>query len=361
MLFCKVIRLSGLKLTFPCPSTCLIVPGLAFCDAFTDAIVNEVIALHPDAFILTGDNTNGGSPDDVRALIQKLSRIRDAGILVVITTGNHDLDHCTAAEYEQAYFPLCAAADRDPASLSYTVLCGDTVLIAMDDNTATSGFTGQFPVETMAWHESILSKYQYKTILFLSHHSVLYGKEADSSGRYHINNEGLAQLLEQYNVSLAFTGHLHAQVRLEENGLHEVISAMPFSGLHTMGFLEIRQKQVHYETRVIDLDTYGAEGLADALREKDKENADHTTSVMIGILEQSSYSADEQTQILELIQKFLYYYSEGTMIDHMDEFGENSCRDKMIEVLWGRNYGPWMKSVLDNPPLNASCMEFSLP
>ena len=56
----------------------------------TDALINQVIAMKPDAFILTGDLTNNGKEEDVKDLAIKLRKVRDAGIEVIVTTGNHD-------------------------------------------------------------------------------------------------------------------------------------------------------------------------------------------------------------------------------------------------------------------------------
>ena len=68
-----------------------IIAGMGFSDEITDAMISEIIDLHPDAFIMTGDNTNSGNPEDVVTLVEKLKCIKDEGIEIIITTGNHDL------------------------------------------------------------------------------------------------------------------------------------------------------------------------------------------------------------------------------------------------------------------------------
>ena len=121
----------------------VLVSGMALVDDITDAIIEEVIDRRPDAFILTGDNTNGGAEADVTALAGKLDRIRQAGIAVVMTTGNHDFNQTDAAFYEEQYFPLLPCVDRDAYSLSYTAVFGEVVLFAMDDNAVDPGGIGQ--------------------------------------------------------------------------------------------------------------------------------------------------------------------------------------------------------------------------
>ncbi len=51
-------------------------------------------------------------PDDVAALVAKLQKVRDAGIPIIMTTGNHDYDIMDAAAFEEAYFGLLEPVDR---------------------------------------------------------------------------------------------------------------------------------------------------------------------------------------------------------------------------------------------------------
>ena len=65
-----------------------VVPGIAMAEEITDALLAQVIAEKPDVFIMTGDNTDSGYADDVSGLVKKLQKVRDAGIPVILTTGN---------------------------------------------------------------------------------------------------------------------------------------------------------------------------------------------------------------------------------------------------------------------------------
>ena len=72
----------------------------------------------------------------------------------------------------------------------------------------------------------------------------------------------------------------------------------------------------------------------------------------------SGLPEEVQEKILDLIVRFLTYYTEGTMAQHLAEIKNDPVCETMIEALWDYNYGPWMKSVLDNPPLPATELEF---
>ena len=96
-----------------------LVPGLALSEEITDIVIDEVIEKHPDVLIMTGDNTNSGNPDEVDKLTAKLQRLRDEGIEIIVTTGNHDFDRMEAAGFERAYFGLLSpvAGIRPPSAM----------------------------------------------------------------------------------------------------------------------------------------------------------------------------------------------------------------------------------------------------
>jgi len=135
----KAMVLSDLHYTENADANPSLVPGIALAEEITDAIVAEVIDRHPDVLIMMGDNTDSGKEKDVHDLVQKLQTIRDKGISIILTTGNHDFNHMNAEEFEEAYFGLLNPVDRDPDSLSYTAIVKDVVFLAMDDNSLYNG------------------------------------------------------------------------------------------------------------------------------------------------------------------------------------------------------------------------------
>jgi len=354
----RAMVISDLHFTVNKNASDVIISGMRYAQEITDVIIEEVLAEAPDVFIMTGDNTNGGGPQDVTALIEKLSRLKDAGIRLVVTTGNHDFNNMTPAEYEKAWFQLIETDDRDPNSLSYTAVIGDTVLLAMDDNAVYPGGQGCFSRPTMDWLREMLAKYADRHILFLSHHSVLLGKDAPDAANYRIQNVDLPGLLQGHGVKLALTGHFHAQIILEDSGMYEIVSGMPFSGSHLIGRLAIENNHLIYSASPIDFETCGTGEIASAMQETDVRNAGYQKETFAAAVAESGLPEEEQQQVLDLIIRFLAYYTDGTIGEHIEEIRNDPlCRD-MIDILWERNYGPWMQSVLDNPPLPATHLEF---
>ena len=371
-----------------------LVPGIALAQEITDAILEEVLDRHPDVLVMTGDNTNTGDPADVSALVNKLQRLRDEGIAVILTTGNHDFDLMNAEEFENACFGLLDPVDRDPASLSYTSIVKDVVFLAMDDNAVWPGGQGEFSAETMQWLKDMLDKYSGRRIIFLSHHNVQYGYGEEDTSFHLIQNPELPSLLREKGVCLAFTGHMHFQYILEKDGLWEILSGMPFSGGHFIGNLAVSRDRALYYADPVDLASYGkpivrasasGNGTADAnenenengsaggnstanaiepesslqeeLERLDQENAAYMEQIFTAILEREGLHGVKRKKTVDLINKYMFYYADGTLAEHAEELRKDPSCKGMIRALWDYNYGPWIKAMLETTTHSARELE----
>lgn len=364
-----------------------LVPGIALAQEITDAILEEVLDRHPDVLIMTGDNTNTGDPADVSALVKKLQRLRDAGIGIILITGNHDFDLMDAAAFESAYFGLLDPVDRDPASLSYTSIVKDVVFLAMDDNAVWPGGQGEFSPGTMKWLKDMLDKYRSRKIIFLSHHNVQYGYGEEDTSFHLIQNPELPSLLREKGVCLAFTGHMHFQYIMEKDGLWEVLSGMPFSGGHFIGNLAVSRDRALYYADPVDFASYGkmvetASAGADtdtgnvdtwqknvgnkiALQEElerlDQENAASMEQIFTAILEREGVHGVKRKKTVDLISKYMLYYADGTLAEHTEELRKDPACKGMIRALWDYNYGPWMKEMIETTTHSARELEVVFP
>ena len=337
----------------------VIVSGMELCDEIADTIMTEVIGRRPDMFLMLGDNTNSGNAEDMLALVEKIQRVKDAGIQVVVITGNHDFDHALPEDFEEAYYSLCSPVERDEASLSYVAEAGEVVLLAMDDNSDSLGRMGSFSVDTLRWLGRMLDKYQDRPMVFLSHHNVLLGKDAERSETYRIQNAQLPQVLEKYGVCLCLTGHLHSQNVVEEAGMYEVVNATPLSAPHHLGFLEMKEGEGFYHIEPIDFESYGEGDLAERMHDTDERSALASRESMASTVAKSDFSAEDQEKIVDLVMKFMSYYAQGILGSHLSEIKEDESCEKMIEALWDYNYGPWIYSTLEGSPMVASELLFS--
>ena len=344
----------------------VLVPGMAFAEAITDALVDLVIDRHPDVFIMTGDNTNSGDIYDAAHLISKLQKIKNAGIPIILTTGNHDFNRMDEDDFEAAYFELLDPVDRDPSSLSYTAVIKDVVFLAMDDNAVHPGGSGEFSGATMKWLSEMLEKYKGHQIIFLSHHNVLYGETAEDTSAYRIQNNDLAELLRSGGVRLAMTGHMHFQYILESKGLYEIITAMPFNSGHLIGNLQIdpaadaaHPAMLTYWTESIDFEKYGSE-FAQAIRAADAENASYMNQVFSGLMDNEKVRGRKKQAVLDLLGKYFLYFREGSIAEHAAELMSDPAYENMLKALWNHNYGPWIKSTVETTKISSSWLQIPL-
>ena len=337
----------------------LSVPGIGAAEEITDTIIKEVIAKHPDVFIMTGDNTNSGSPDDVAGLVSKLQEIKDNDISIIITTGNHDFDRMDESEYEKSYFNLLNPVDRDTASLSYTAIVKDVVFLAMDDKALHLGAQGELSPKTMQWLRDMLDKYKGHKIIFLSHHNVLYGAEGQGAESHVIHNSDLSKVLRDGGVKLAVTGHMHTQYITESDGLWEILSGMPFAGRHLLGNLSLGEDRMIYYAETIDFDTYGT-SVKPKLETLEKETNVFMQKTFTSILEAEGLTGQKKDNVLKLINRFFLYYEEGTLAEHSEELKAEPLYRDMIKVLWNHNYGPWIQSMVETTEYSGRILELDM-
>ena len=329
-----------------------IVPAMPYSQEVTQAVINAVIEEHPDVFIITGDNTNSGALQDMESLAGRLEQIKDAGIPIIMTTGNHDFNHGLKDQYQELFFPLLTIDEADPHSLSYYTDIGNVRILAMDDSTYTDGSSGTFSKETMTWLKKALNRAEQEglRVLFLSHHNVLAGKKDAHNETYRITNEELEPLLRKEGVLLCISGHLHSQSILEENGLYEVIQGMPLYDGHPIGRLRIQEENIEYRCEPIDFERYGSIELAQAMKEADRKSAEIMQDIFREILEKQGIRGKEEEGILNLLGTILSSYASGTLRQEAEAIQNDPYYDAMTAALTKENYGPWIESLINDPP-----------
>ena len=75
------------------------------------------------------------------------------------------------------------------------------------------------------------------------------------------------------------------------------------------------------------------------------------------ILSEGDLTQEQQEKTLDLILRFFDDYADGSLGSHAAQILSDENYENMIASLWNANYGPWMKSVLESEPLDASHLE----
>ncbi|MBR2809882.1 MAG: metallophosphoesterase [Solobacterium sp.] len=323
-----------------------IVPLITMADEVMTALVRQVIAIHPDVLIITGDNTNDGDDSDEKRLAAHLKQVKEAGIDVVMTTGNHDFNFTDAKTYQDNFSEILVMTEKDDDSLSYVRCIGGMVIFAMDDSLNSPVSAGYYSDQTIAWLKRMLEKYSDRTVLFACHHPVLMDYTASES------SEKVLQLLKKHDVPLIFSGHVHSQTISTDDGIYEITSAMPLSSPRLIGELTVENGVFDYHTVELDLEAYMER--EDWLKAKRLEEAGQKRSEETYLAMLKERGCRDPEACLELFYMFLRSYSEGSLADHVNEIVTNPYYGDMMDALYQTNYGPWMAGLLAHPPLTAS-------
>ena len=245
-----------------------------FCEELTDAFLEEVCLMKPDALLLTGDLSFNGALESHRALAEKLRRVEAAGVPVLVLTGNHDVycssaarfegesytlvDSATTESFEEIYaeFGPDEALSRDPQSLSYCYALNDSTWILMlDANTAR--YSCALPPDTVSWVEQQLktAAKQGCRVIAACHQNLLQHSMFDYG--YVLTQSGaLLKLFQKYDVRVFLSGHLHMQHIQERNGVTEIATSALCSYPCQYGVLRYESGVFRYHTQTVAVDAW---------------------------------------------------------------------------------------------------------
>lgn len=235
------------------------------------AFVEEMLALQPDAVILSGDLTFNGAAQSHTDLVALLTPLTVAGIQVLALPGNHDTNTngyqfvepdvyfvpgLADADFADTYVALgyADAFSRDAASMSYVAQISPHVWCLLVDVNA-NGTAGTVCEDTFVWIEEQLIRAQQEgvTVIAVSHQPVLIHNRLFTFSYVINNNTQLQALYEKYQVPVNLCGHLHMQHIEKSNGLVEIAASSLAVSPNQYGVLRIRDHQLQ-EYRMQPLD-----------------------------------------------------------------------------------------------------------
>ena len=211
-------------------------------------LVGETLERKPDLVIIPGDLTKDGELVSHQLVVNILTRLRNAGIPVIVVPGNHDIDNpegyyfdgdhtrpATRTSPEQfaslyADFGYNQAYAKDPASLSYVceplkglvLLCIDTDKyeenrsIDKGDTINYNQTSGRIRPATLSWmlDEADKARAIGKQVVLVQHHNIVqhYDAQGTLQGAYLIDDyENVSRQLMEHGIHMALTGHSHLQ------------------------------------------------------------------------------------------------------------------------------------------------------
>ena len=205
-------------------------------DRILDLWIEEVLRERPGTVALLGDLTLDGESVNHRVLSEKLKRLTDDGIRVLVVPGNHDIGCVTwASTYFGAHqaltetpqtaegflefyhsFGYDQASASDASSLSYVCKFDEKHWFLMLDSVIyepVNRVVGRIKDSTLHWMEGVLREAQeeHVQVLAFAHHNLMDESRLYRSDCTLENNREVIALLERYGVPLWGSGHLHLQ------------------------------------------------------------------------------------------------------------------------------------------------------
>lgn len=249
-----------------------------YCEAITDAFVQEVIDKRPDCLILSGDLTFNGAKKSHEDLAAKLRPIQESGVPVYVMPGNHDV-YCYAAasfsgdgyaleqgttseDFSSIYHDLGFddAVSRDPYSLSYIAEPMPGVWILMLD-VNTQFMRGAVAQNTFSWLDKVLAKAQETGIkvVAVSHQNLYAHSNLLYEGYVIANASMLESRYEKYGVAANLSGHLHMQHIMDPEGkVPEIATSSLAVSPCQYGVIELSGDHADYRTQSVDVSAWAA-------------------------------------------------------------------------------------------------------
>ena len=216
---------------------------LAESNAILDNMFDQIIEKKPELLIIPGDLTKDGEKVSHLNFAQKLDRVKEAGIKVLVIPGNHDInnpnahefdgdnssavDHISPREFMEIYkefgYDAEAQIEKGP-KLSYLfepleglwVIGIDACIYEnnIEENYPRTG--GKLDEEHVAWIVEKITegRAQGKEVIAMMHHGLVehFPKQGEIASDYIIPNYNtIAPRFAEAGLQFIFTGHSHAQ------------------------------------------------------------------------------------------------------------------------------------------------------
>lgn len=236
--------------------------------ALTDSFISDMLSLKPDIVVITGDLTLNGEIKSNEELKEKLEKLKNEGIVVLVISGNHDVNQrayrytdssveeiksLTSQEFENLWwdYGYGDSIARDDWSNSYIYEASPKLwLLCIDSNT---GIKGTIRGVTLSWIEEKLKEANDKGIEVISFtHQNLFVHNSNYTWGYQLDNANkLIELYEKYNVKLNLSGHLHIQSIKEEGSITDIAVSSLINTPNQYGILKANGNKLSYKTKEI--------------------------------------------------------------------------------------------------------------
>ena len=312
----------------------------------------------PTAIIVTGDVTFNGELVSAQKFAEIFSHLKETKLLVL--PGNHDIYDGWARAFKgpnqllarqispkdwQEIFKCSydCALSIDPGSLAYSVQLNQRyLLILLDSNiygkqesNGAPMTEGQINEEQIIWLEEQLEsakRNQLRPLLFM-HHNLYVHNPAVNRGFVLNNAQLLCRLCQDFNIKLAFSGHIHAQNivgPVEKTPTVEIVTSSFCSYDQGYGVIKVSPDHIKYQRHTFNMKPFLTK------RELEEQNLAHfhhyLKEIQIKNLKGNSNKKDNlQSEQSELLQKVNHLFIE---MNYQYFTGHNHIEKEQLKKLY---------------------------
>ncbi len=327
---------------------------IPYLSEITESFIKEMAIEKPDVIILNGDLVFNGEKENHKQFSKLLNQL---DTLVLVTTGNHDIDSADAIKItETESYPVASVSESefkkiyqnygynqsrsvDNASLSYVVEVSDSLDIFMMDSRCDASCDnlhgGYFKANTLQWLENQLqaSASRNAEILFVSHHNTLIHHEGLNEGFTIDNSDELLSLLKKYDVKLSLSGHIHVQSIQEENEIVDIATqALSIYSIQYGVVSYTPSTSFDYSTQKVDVSKYFEEiPQFESMAYNTIHYANYRRTAFKLLDDGSISDEDDLLSIAELDAQIKAYYFSGQLIHQKEAITKSATFTKMFE------------------------------
>lgn len=310
-----------------------------YTEEIVDAFCAEMIEKKPDFLILSGDLTFNGEEESHKALIEKLSLLKNAGINVLVIPGNHDVDSKNAVsfkgdgveaakalsseEFMTGYesFGPSLAVSRDNETFSYSIKAAeDLYIVLLDANCFGQGYLKD---STLQWLEGELERIQSEgaRAITVSHQNLYAHNSLLSFGYQLYNAKDLTELLEKYGVKCHLSGHIHMQ-SIKHDDITEIATSSLAVTPIQYGWAEYENGTLTYSTVQTDVSGWAAkngstdEELLNFAEYAEEFFRETGRNQIMSAFEESTLSEEEKELLADTFNDLNVAYFSGTNLDY---------------------------------------------
>jgi Icc protein len=182
--------------------------------------VKQILALpkKPAAVIINGDLALAvGTAADYAVVRELIAPLREAGIPLHLTLGNHDVRDV----FSQAFPEMKSASSLKEPRHNSVIDLPSTRLILLDTLDQTPGPGGRLGAEQIAWMLARIDEVPTKPVVLIGHHNPQVGGDSRSyKGGIADTADFWPELAKRPQVKAYVHGHTHEWTQAKENDIH---------------------------------------------------------------------------------------------------------------------------------------------